>query len=98
MTKKAIYYFTELRVFSVLSRHIGGGISPQTSNSPPKNLRRGLLLYVNVIPVSLLLSAVTVIIYSLTFCEASGLAARAYRFILKHTILYTHKFILIAGV
>ena len=82
-----------------IQAHWGGGFPPKLRiPPPPKNLRRGLLLYVNVIPVSLLLSAVTVIIYSLTFCEASGLAARAYRFILKHTILYTHKFILIAGV
>jgi len=60
---------------------------------------------------------VTVIIYSLTCCEASGLAAidsfssrstvitklisilSPYFYQnLKHTILYTHKFILISGV
>ena len=32
---------------------LGGGISPQTSNSPPQELEARSVYYVNVIPVSL---------------------------------------------
>jgi len=90
-------------VTSVLSRHFclgGGRIPPPTSNPPQELEARSVTMWMQYLQAYWVLKTnkVTVIIYSLTCCEASGLAARAYRFNLKHTILYTHKFIPIAGV
>ena len=64
-----------------------GEFPPPNFEFPPKNLRRGLLLCeCNTCKLTECSKLTTKL----------SLAARAYRFILKHTILYRHKFIPIA--